>query len=299
MRPCRSRYCWAQSERISRRLKAAVSTNGSEIVYSLFTESHPTGGGMMATLALGTRASSEERFFAGLALAMAAVIVAGFSTQIIAGRSSFGAPAVVHAHAIVFMGWVAIFVAQSTFVARGSMTLHRTLGWIAAGWTAVMVVMAFVISIRSVRTGAVPFFFTPQHFLILNPMTALSFAGLTWAAIYARKRTDWHRRLHVCGMAAIMGPGFGRLIPMPLLVPWSFQIACALGLAFPLAGMAYDLRRRGAVHPAWLAGVAVLVGVMLVGEGLAQSRAASDYYRIVTAGSAGADVAPLAYPPPP
>ena len=49
-------------------------------------------------------------FFLGGAIAMVLVIVAGFSIQLAMGRSSFSAPPLVHAHAVVFMGWVVIFI---------------------------------------------------------------------------------------------------------------------------------------------------------------------------------------------
>lgn len=51
---------------------------------------------------------SDDRFFRTGAIVMTLVIIAGFSLNIIMGRSSFAAPPLVHAHAIVFMGWVAI-----------------------------------------------------------------------------------------------------------------------------------------------------------------------------------------------
>lgn len=260
-------------------------------------ESHPTGGNWtMATLAFETRMPSEERFFAGLALAMAAVIVAGFSNNLFHGRSSFASPAVVHIHAVVFMTWVAIFTTQSLLVARGAMRLHRTLGWIAAFWPVPMVTMAFVIAVRAVRNGAVPPFILPQNFVIINPAMVLSFAGLTWAAVALRRRTDWHRRLHVCGMAAILGPGFGRLLPMPLLIPWSFEIAWGLGLLFPLAGALHDRWRRGSVHVAWWTGLSVLLGMMLASQLIARSPAGNAIYRTLTAGSAGAAISPRVYP---
>ena len=39
---------------------------------------------------------------------MTLVLVAGFSVQLALGRSSFAAPPLVHAQAVVFMGWVGI-----------------------------------------------------------------------------------------------------------------------------------------------------------------------------------------------
>lgn len=60
--------------------------------------------------------SGNERFFLGAAIAMTLVIVAGFSTQLAMGRSTFYSPPLVHAHAIMFMGWVTIYLSQNILV---------------------------------------------------------------------------------------------------------------------------------------------------------------------------------------
>ena len=89
----------------------------------------------MATLAADVsyeEPAREERFFGTLAILMALAIVAGFSMQWLAGRSTFYSPLRVHLHAVAFMGWVALFVAQSWLATRGPLALHRKLGWIAA-----------------------------------------------------------------------------------------------------------------------------------------------------------------------
>ena len=78
--------------------------------------------------------TGDERFFLGAAVAMTVVIIAGFSTQYAAGRSTFYSPPLVHAHAIRFMGWIAIYLAQNVLVARDHMAIHRRLGKV--GWVA-------------------------------------------------------------------------------------------------------------------------------------------------------------------
>src|SRR5690349_17684946 len=102
--------------------------------------------------------SGDERFFLGAAIAMTAVIVAGFSTQLAMGRSTFYSPPLVHAHAIMFMGWVTIYLLQNILVATGRMALHRRLGWVAAGWIVPMIILGFAVTIAMVRRGQVPFF---------------------------------------------------------------------------------------------------------------------------------------------
>ena len=245
------------------------------------------------------RAEGDERFFLGAAIGMTLVIVAGFSMQLAMGRSTFAAPPLVHAHAIIFMGWVAIYLAQNLLVATGRMAIHRRLGWVAAGWIVPMLVLGVCVTLAMVRRGQVPFFFRPLQFLVFDPLSLFAFAGLTGAAIALRNRTEWHRRLHLCGMSMLMGPGFGRLLPMPLLQPWAWEAAFAAGMAFPLLGMISDLRRRGHIHPAWRWGVGAMIGAVLLIEAITYSAVGAAFYRVATAGSAGAAVPALDFAPPP
>lgn len=241
----------------------------------------------------------DERFFLVAAIAMTLVIVAGFSNQLAHGRSTFYSPPLVHAHAIIFMGWVAIYLTQNIAVAADRMAIHRRLGWLAAGWVIPMLVLGFGVTLAMVRRGQVPFFFRPLHFLVFDPVSLLTFAGLTGSAILLRHRTEWHRRLHLCGMTMLMGPGFGRLLPMPLLVPWSWEASFAAGMIFPLAGVVADLRRSGQAHPAWRWGISAMVTAFVLIEAITYSSVGQALYRGVTPDSPGASVPALEFPTPP
>lgn len=245
------------------------------------------------------RAHEELRFFRISALVMAVLIVTAFTVQFLAGRSSLSARPLVHAHGLAFMGWVVLFTVQAWLGARGALALHRRLGRLAAAWVALLVVMGFWITIDNVQHGLAPFFFQPQYFLIANPLTVLAFAALVTAAVRLRARTDWHARLQIGAMAMILGPAFGRLLPAPLLVPWTFEISALAGLLFPLAGIIRDVRRGEGVHPAWLWTIGMLAGVLLFAQGLAGSPVGDAVYAWVTAGHPGAALPGMAYPPPP
>jgi hypothetical protein len=255
----------------------------------------------MATFAGAPRltGSGDDSFFLRSAVLMAATIAAGFSLQLAMGRSTFHSPLLVHAHAIVFMGWVVLYLLQNIFVSRGSMALHRRLGWIGAAWVVLMVALGCAVTVAMVRRGQVPFFFQPLQFLVFDPLTVFTFAGLTAAAIVNRRRTDWHRRLHFCGMSLLLGPAFGRLLPLPLLQPWAFEATFAALILFPAAGIAADLRRRGRVHPAWVWGLSAMLGSLLATEAITYGPAGPSLYRAVVAGSPAAAVAPLGFGAPP
>jgi hypothetical protein len=254
----------------------------------------------MATVAgpMPTR-RSDDSFFLYSAVAMALVVVAGFSMQLAAGRSTFAAPLRVHLHAVVFMGWVAIYVTQNVLATTGSVALHRRLGWLATGWAVAMVALGCVVTVALVRAGTVPFFFTPLQFLVLDPLAVITFAVLLAAGIAKRRRTDWHRRLNYCAMAMLLGPAFGRLVPLPLVIPYAFEVDALTVLIFPVIGVIADLRRGGVVHPAWRWGIGVIIGSAVLVEAITYGPFGLPLYRAVAAGSPGASVAPLEYPLPP
>lgn len=256
----------------------------------------------MATLAANVsyeEPARAERFFTTLAIAMAVVIVAGFSMQLLAGRSTFASPLRVHLHAVTFMGWVTLFVAQSWLATRGPLALHRKLGWIAAVWMALMVPAAMAVIVAALRNGTSPFFFQPQEFLIGNPLSMILFVAFTIAALAMRKRTDWHARLHICGMTMIMGPGFGRLLPMPLLIPYAFEATGVIALVFIVVGMIRDKRKFGRVHPAWWLGIAAMAALIVLPNLLAPTAFGEWLYATTVAGTPGEAVPGLKFAPPP
>lgn len=254
----------------------------------------------MATLAPAARAaSSDDRFFMRMATVMAITIVAGFALHFAMGRSTFAARPLVHMHGIAFMGWVVLFVTQVRLATGGSLAMHRRLGWIAAGWAILLVVMGLAITIDVARLGKTPFFFLPQYFLIANPVTMLCFVLLTTAAIRMRRSSDWHKRLHICATVAIIGPGLGRILPMPLMGRYAFDIVIAVSLLFPLVGMIRDVRNDGHVHPAWWRGVIAIAMIVPLSHLIANSPVGDYLYAAVTTGQPGATIPPWEFGSPP
>jgi hypothetical protein len=233
------------------------------------------------------------------AVMMTALMVSAFSLQFAMGRSTFAAPALVHVHAVLFFGWVFIYLTQNLLVAKNAISWHRRLGWIGAFWLAPMLVLGFAVTISMVRQGHAPFFFRPLHFLIFNPLTLVTFAALTAAAVALRRQTMWHRRLHFCGMSLLLGPGFGRLLPLPLLQPFAWEATFAACMLFPFAGMAADLRRSGRIHQAWWWGVGAMITCFALAQLITYAAFGSAIYEWVVSGSPGASVAPLYFAPPP
>jgi hypothetical protein len=243
-------------------------------------------------------ARSEEKFFFRMACLMAAVIVAGFAMNLAMGRSTFAVPIVYHVHAFVFFTWVAIYLAQNWLVTSGNLALHRSLGRIAAIWVPLMLVLAFAIMFTSLRRAGGPFFFDQNEFMVANTLGLFTFGGLVAAAVVQRRRTDWHRRLMFSAMTILTGPGLGRLLPMPLMIPNAWRIMMGVTLIFPVTGMIADVRRSGKVHPAWYWGIAAIVVMQLVAELIAYSSLGVSLTHWVVDGTPGAARPMHAFLPP-
>jgi len=241
---------------------------------------------MATSTAAGAR--SEERFFFIMACIMSVVIFAGFAMNLAMGRSTFAVPLAYHVHAFVFFGWVVIYLSQNWLVASGNVAMHRRLGWIAAVWVPVMVGMGLTIMTVSLRRNGGPFFFDQNEFLFSNLLGLLLFGALVAVAIVKRRQTDWHRRLMLVSMSILTGPGLGRLLPMPLLIPNAWRIMTVVTMIWPLIGMIADKRRRGSIHPAWFYGVAAVFAVQILADAIAYSIWGASFTAGFVAGTPGA-----------
>lgn len=242
---------------------------------------------------------ARDRFYFRLALAMAVTVIVGFAFQLAMGRSTFAARPLVHVHAFIFMGWVALFTVQVWLATHGAYSRHRVLGRVAMFWVVAMLAAGTALTVDVVQRGTTPFFFQPQHFLFANPATMLAFLSLFTAAIIMRRRTDWHLRLQLSAMAALLGPAFGRLLPMPLIIPYAFDAAVVAGMAFPLVAAWRDRRQTGRAHPAWWWGMGITLVMIGAAHLVARSPLGDAVYSAVTAGTPGATLPGMAFPPSP
>lgn len=203
----------------------------------------------------------ERKFFLYMAIACAVPLVIGFSTQFAFGRSKIDSPWWVHAHGMSFTAWMLFYIVQNWLVVRGSLKLHRTLGVIGAVWMGWLVVIGVTATTMAVILHRVPFFFEANVFLVMDTFNIVGAAALVWLAVRLRKSAAWHKRLMLCSMIFLTGPGWGRFLPMPLVGPYAVYLAFAPQLIYWAIGMVWDARNRGRVHSAYAVGGLVLIGL--------------------------------------
>ncbi|QHD68159.1 hypothetical protein GS397_14630 [Sphingobium yanoikuyae] len=231
------------------------------------------------------RQARERRIFTGMAALVAVTVVGGFGSFALRGYVDVASvPWWVHVHALSLLAWTLLFLAQALLVAQRRTDLHRQLGWVAAGLACFLIPWGIATSILAVQMGRVPPFFPPGIFLVLGPLDMLAFGSLTLAAILLRQRSDWHKRLILCGTIAMMEPAFGRILPMPLLGPWAGTCATLMQLLYVGIAMRADAGLRGAVHPAYRWGLAVIAGRLLLVELLGRTAIMSGAAAALAAG---------------
>ncbi|MBO9558799.1 MAG: hypothetical protein J7515_09460 [Caulobacter sp.] len=240
----------------------------------------------MATMELGQRPAAHvgRRFYLIMSLLMAAVIIGGFSTTVPEDFTHVpGLPLLLHVHGAVFTLWIFVFVAQPAFIARGSLKLHRQIGMFGAALAGLMVIMGLAATIFAIRNHFVPAFFPPTGFLVMNVIGILAFGGLVAGGVALRRKPEWHKRLMLCATVSILGPGLGRLLPMPAMGAAAPLVMVGCIFAFALAGPVADLIARRRVHPAYAWGVTVIVLSNVLVIPLAATPAAAAALRMLTA----------------
>lgn len=239
---------------------------------------------MEATVAPGVSQVNDAAWFRRFTTILAVFIVFGFAQNALLGRAAYSyALFWPHVHGLVMISWLALHVFQARHAAGGDLARHRKLGWIGA-YLAVAVVGTMSFSgIAALRGGYVPPFFTPAYFLALTQVGAVVWGGVVFAAITRRKETDYHRRLITGSLILLCNPALGRLLPMPLIMPWGNWLALAIELVLVGIIAMHDRRTIGRIHPS----TATVGGILAMGEVLVSLAAVSPMVQHLAASIAG------------
>lgn len=222
-------------------------------------------------------------FYLGMSVLLIAIVALGFSHTVPFDLAAPDFPVALMVHAAVFTAWVVLFVAQPALVVRGSLRLHRRLGWVGAGLAVAMVVMGGLAVLMGLWTDHVPPFYPHALFLARGLLGLALFAGLVAAGVALRGRGEWHKRLMLCATIVVVVPGLERAMPIPLFgAVWPAVVDGVVDL-LALAGPAVDLLVRGRVHPAYVWGVGAIVVVQVLVDALAYSPLALPMLRLVGA----------------
>jgi uncharacterized membrane protein YozB (DUF420 family) len=223
------------------------------------------GDFIMATLA--PSAVRDQSFWQKMMIGLALFIVFGFAQFAGRGFVDVGrVPLYVHFHGALMLCWLGLSVVQATLIQRSNLALHRRLGWLGVALAAGVVITGSFVGLMAIQTGRQPPFFTPPFFLALTQIGILFFAAIFALAVARRKQTEWHRRLMLSALIMILEPALGRVLPMPLMIPWSEWAVLAIQLGVFGIIARHDRKVLGYVHPATLTGMAIVTAAHVVVE---------------------------------
>jgi len=223
----------------------------------------------------GLSRPTDRSFFLLILAAIWSGVLAGFvpdSLEHLAGKHVAFAP-IVHLHAVVFVGWMALLTTQFTFVRIGRIDLHRRLGVVAVGMIPVMLVLGPATSFIMAKRE----FGTPDGdpaFLILPWLSIIVFATISFAGLAFRRNAAVHKRLMLLGTVMISDAGFGRWLG-PQLGPLlghafgpgfvAFFVPSFIG-SILIAGamLGYDLATRRRPYPVVLGAMGFMVAVQVI-----------------------------------
>jgi len=207
----------------------------------------------------------SQRFFLVMAIVLMAIVLFGFSHTIPFDLSVPDFPKFLVVHGVVFFAWMALFIVQPVLVRRGSLALHRRLGWLGAATAAAMAALASGAILLGLWSNHLPDFYPPALFLLRGFAGVATFSGLVVAAICLRRRPAWHKRLMLCATIVVVTPGLERSLPVPMMGPSWFYGVDLVVLAIAAVGPGVDLVTQRRIHPAYLWGVgAIFAGQVVV-----------------------------------
>ena len=204
----------------------------------------------------------RRHFFVVMASIVAVIVFAGFAPSFYL-RAAFqpgsSLSILLHIKGAVFSAWIILFLVQPILISRGSRTLHRLLGWLAAAIALAMVGLVAGATVEEMQR--VPPAPPAPVALALNTFDTVVFATLVSSAIYLRKQAEWHKRLLLSATLILLGAPILRLL---ILLEGDishelFVIDVLLVDLFFLICFASDLLTRRRIHPAYLCAFALLL----------------------------------------
>jgi hypothetical protein len=170
----------------------------------------------------------------------------------------------------VATAWIALFLAQTSFIALHRISLHRRVGMVGALVAAAMFVIGVLTAVDSLRRGVGPFGLDARIWFLFPLSGIVLFAALVTTALILRRRRETHKRLMLLATLSLLNPAVGRLTaPFATDIPSFMALAAGLTNALIVIVILRDLWTGQRVHPAVIWGgvpVVALPFVLMLGN---------------------------------
>jgi hypothetical protein len=197
----------------------------------------------------------RRRFYIGVSVLMGIIAVTGFWPTYFGPlvKGTIEQPPIIHLHALVFVGWLVLFLTQAVLAATGRVSWHIRLGRIAIGYGVLLIIVGLFTGIsRSAHRLSLGL---PAEGLLFNAVADMTvFSAFFAAAIVLRRKPQLHKRLMMVAATMLLVAATARMSFLPAL-----ELRQAVWFS-PLAlAMAHDFRSRRLIHPVYAVGLAAFL----------------------------------------
>lgn len=159
---------------------------------------------------------------------------------------------VIHFHAAVNVGWLALVITQVVLAATGRLATHRKLGRLGIGYGILVIAVGLGTTLYQfagqVRANGLDESLAYPTWPLIDMAIFTPFFVL---AVSYRNKPEIHKRLMIVATTTLLIAAAGRM-------PLSFNLVRLVWFSPILLGLAYDLFKRRTVHPVYIVGLAVL-----------------------------------------
>lgn len=205
-----------------------------------------------------------RRFYPLMGLAMAAIVLVGFSRTYYL-KACFDTPPLtlrLHLHGFVLTLWVVLFIVQANLIAAGRRSLHKSLGIAGVALAALAVATTWAAAIEAARLSGDRGGITAADRLYSSVLVVSTFGLFVAMGTALRRRPEIHKRLMLLATIAVIGPGVTRAAA--LLAGHGIRDShVAVMSVLLLVAWLYDWRTRGRPHWILVSGGALLIATQL------------------------------------
>ena len=191
----------------------------------------------------------ERAFAGGIAAAIVAVVLIGFSRSFFLrpfypGPPSWAAKeAIFYAHGAIFAAWYAVLAAQVALIRVKNVRLHRRLGWVGLGVGVLVIMAGTLAALRAANRpgGFIDVPVPPEQFLTIPLFSMALFALFLGLAVVWRGQAARHKRMILLASIALLGAPVARITSMladgapPMLDVFVYAAFVGLMLAWDIA----------------------------------------------------------------
>jgi hypothetical protein len=208
-----------------------------------------------------SRFGRDHRLFVWTAILFAGIVLAGFArTYYLKGLFQTPAlpSALVHLHGALMTAWVALFATQVFLVSTRRVRTHQRLGIIGAMLAAAVIVVGLRTAMGQAARGVAPPGVPPLVFMVVPTMDMAVFAVLFAAALYYRRRPEYHKRLMVLTALNFLPPAVAR-IQVGFIQSRGLPAIFAIADGLVLLAVGYDTWRNRRLNRAFALGALLIL----------------------------------------